>query len=117
MSISDEARRISDEVRMNIALGNMYKVLAFRLQDGWTDHTVYDSVRDARKHQLFPERFLYVQIPPDDMPPEHAQRYLEINRLLYEQGFRFTDPDGPEIIIPHNTEDLSFAIRNLKGMR
>ncbi|WP_301177230.1 hypothetical protein [Actinomadura geliboluensis] len=113
--IDDAARRCSDAVRLHIAAGMAGKWAAIRLSDGGSDGTAYDTRADAIRHQLHETQCAYVKVPLDDMPPEHAARYLAFHRRAYDAGFRLTDPDDRrEPVMPYTRE--AFAAF-MKGSR
>jgi len=114
---ADAAKRCSDEINLHCAMGNIGKWIAVRLIDGGSDHVAYDSRRDAIRHQLHERMCMYIVVPPDGMPPEHAIRLLALHRKVYDAGFRFSDPDGPEVITPSTMEDLHKALGNIKRVR
>lgn len=112
---SDAARRCSDQIRLHIAMHSEGKWAAIRLSDGGGDGVPYDTRRDAIRHQLHEQWCAYVKIPYDDMPPAHAERFLEMNRELYEAGFRLVDPDDEHMaVMPFTQEDLSAALRHIR---
>lgn len=88
----DAARRMASEVTLAAIGGGAGKFIAIRLQDGGSDHVVYDSRSDAQSHQLSPARSLYILIPPDGMTTGQADRVLDYWRQLYDAGFRDNDP-------------------------
>lgn len=115
---ADASKRVSDEMRLHISMGMAGQWAAFALADGSSDHKTYPSKADAVKaHGSNSDRFMYVKIPMDDMPPEHAMRFLMINRQLFEAGFKLTDPDTG-IVMPQNREDMAKAVALLsrKGL-
>lgn len=114
---SDAAKRCSDIIKLHILAGMGGKYAAIRLSDGGSDDTVYDTRRDAITHQLHEQQCAYIKIPRDDMPPSHAERFLQIQRELYDKGFRLCDPDGPELISPITTEGLAQSMALLRGAR
>ncbi len=113
--ISDAARRCSDAVRLHIAAGMAGKWAAIRLSDGGSDGTAYDSRADAIRHQLHETQCAYVKIPLDDMPPDHAERFLAFHRKAYDAGFRLTDPDDRrEPVMPYTREGFRTFMRGLR---
>jgi hypothetical protein len=77
------------------------------MADGGSDGIAYDTRRDAIGHQLHEQYCAYIKIPPDDMPPEHAERFLAAVRRFYDAGFRLVDPDDErEPILPYTAEDM-----------
>lgn len=115
---ADAARRCSDIIRTHIIAGHAGRWAAIRLRDGGSDGTAYDTRRDAICHQLHETLCAYVRIPPDDMPPAHAARFLAFHRRVYDAGHRMADPDGPEPIMPMTREGLRAFLRApLQGAR
>jgi hypothetical protein len=111
LDYSDAAKRCSDTIRTHIVAGKAGRWAAIRLSDGGSDGIAYDTRADAIDHQLHETQCAYVQIPLDDMPPAHAQRYLAFHRAAYDGGFRLTDPDDRrEVIMPYTIEGLSRLI-------
>lgn len=114
---NDSARRCSDAVRLHISMGMAGKWAAIRLRDGGSDGTAYDTRRDAINHQIHEQLCAYIKIPPDDMPVEHAMRFLVLQRKVYDAGMRFSDPDGPEPFMPLSTAATDAMIRDLRKMK
>lgn len=105
MPYSDAAKRCSDIIRMHVVAGSAGKWAAIRLSDGGSDNVAYDTRADAVRHQLHESLCAYVKVPLDDMPPEHAERFLAFHRKAYDAGFRLTDPDDRrEVIMPYTRE-------------
>lgn len=102
---SDSARRMADNVNIHIAaLGEAAsgKWVAIRLSDGGSDGVLYDTRTQAITHQVHEKQCLYVRIPPfgDTMTPREAQAFLNLQRSLYDAGYRLQDPDDPAPINP-----------------
>lgn len=113
MRVSDAARRCSDVIRTHIVAGMAGKWAAIRLSDGGSDGVAYDTRADAIRHQLHETLCAYVRIPPDDMPPEHAERFLAFHRRVYDAGFRLTDPDDRrEVLMPATIEEFNQLMRS-----
>jgi hypothetical protein len=96
---SDAAKRASDII-------NAYRVfvpwdelktkwLAIRLSDGGYDGNLYDSKRDAVRHQL--DEFLCAYVCFKNLAggarPSEMELFLKFNRDAYDAGFRLPDPD------------------------
>lgn len=109
----DAAKRCADEVNLQSAIGNVDKWVAIRLSDGGSDHTAYDRRAHAVKHQLHESLCMYVKVPPDAMTPYEAARLLITYRKVYDAGLRFTDPEGPEPILPSTLEGLHRALKDV----
>jgi hypothetical protein len=123
-SHTDSAKRASDQVNLHmsaIGLDAVRKWVAIRLADGGSDGTLYDTKRDAVRHQ--PDEFLccYVCIPPTGMTACMAESFMRTNRMAYDAGFRLPDPDsvhGGKDIIPRLTvEDNNAQLRRLRKRR
>lgn len=71
------------------------KWLAISLADGSNDGTLYDTRRDAVRHQRDEFRCAYVafrNLPQGSRPREMAI-YLQFHRDAYKNGMRLTDPE------------------------
>lgn len=114
--ITDASRRAADIVN-SYAIFVPYDQrvrswIAIRLADGGHDGTLYESKRDAIRHQ--PDEFLCAYFSYRDSPggtnPRDMQLWLDIHRAAYDAGMRFIDPDdmngGPDMILPTTLEQL-----------
>lgn len=112
---SEAAHRVADIHNMHIFAdrSNVGHWLAVKLSDGSSDGVVYDHRRDAVKHQLHESQCAYIKIHPQGMTAEEAEGILRFFRFAYDNGFRVTDPEGPEIILPSTTEDYFSQLRRL----
>lgn len=107
MPTSDAAKRASDIITTHILANNAGKWAAIKLHDGDSDGTAYDTRGHAIRHQLHPQYCMYIKIPLDGMPPEHAERLLAFHRKLYDQGFFLTDPeDKRHAVVPYTQEQF-----------
>jgi hypothetical protein len=83
MGHSDAAKRCSDTYRLHRSanLTNaIRKWIAVALADGTSDGVLYDTKRDAVRHQHHNEQFYaFVCIGPHDMAPCDAEEFLELN--------------------------------------
>ncbi len=100
MRVTDDGRRLADAVQLAVSLGGAGRWVAARLSDGGTDGNIYDTRRDAIRHQLHEEQCCYVLIPLTGMPPAEATAYLEFHRRRSEAGMRMVDPEGPMPLAP-----------------
>lgn len=103
---SDAARRCSDIVNNAVGEGHRGWWVAVRLSDGGSDGVLYASREAAIKHQIHESQCAYVQVPWDQMTPREAEAFLGFHRKCYDAGFRLTDPDAPEPVMPTRLEDL-----------
>jgi hypothetical protein len=93
---SSAAQRASDAVNLHVsALGfdACRKWVAVRLADGRSDGTLYDTKRDAVRHQSDEQLCAYVCVPPGGMTVCQAESVLAFHRRAYDAGFRLIDPD------------------------
>lgn len=97
---SDAAKRASDIVNSYIAFVPLdelrEKWLAIRLSDGGSDGNLYDSKREAVKHQLDEFICAYVcfrNLIAGGSKPRDMELFLRFNRDAYDAGFRLPDPD------------------------
>ena len=120
---SDAAKRVSDTYRLHrIAAGNdaIGKWLAVALADGTSDNVLYDSKQAAVRHQHHNEQwYAFIAVGAWDMNPCEAEEFLSINRTLYDNGIRLTDPDhaqgGPEVITRSTVEDQRSLMRSIRN--
>jgi hypothetical protein len=72
------------------------KFCAIALQDGSSDHVLYDHRKDAVRHQHHNEQwYCFVKIVPLAMTTCEAQIFLDFHRSAYDAGFRLVDPEHP----------------------
>lgn len=112
---SDEARRIADNFNARITFMKWDEIqnswMAFRLQDGSTDGTVYPTRRDAIRHQSNEQQCCYLAFKncPNGITVAEAGRFLWFTRKAYDAGMRLPDPDdqfgGPEAFMPTEQYD------------
>lgn len=102
---SDAAKRCSDEVNLHLAAVGFEafrKWVAVRLSDGGSDKALYDTKREAIRHQADEQLCAYVCVPPTQMSRCSAEAFLSFTRRAYAAGFRLPDPDsrtgGPDVI-------------------
>lgn len=109
---SDAAKRCSAIITQASFDGYHNHWVAIRLSDGGSDGNIYFSRGAAVARQLHESLCAYFKIPLDGMPPQHAERMLNFHRMVYDGGFRLTDPDDPRhVVIPHNMEDYRKEMR------
>ena len=121
---SDEARRMADNINIHyqsIGWEAVGKWAAIRLADGTSDCTLYDTRRDAVRHQTHEQLCLYVKIVPMAMSPKEAQTLLDFHRKAYDAGFRLVDPDhktgGRELIVRSRARETVAAMLQSFGTR
>jgi hypothetical protein len=91
------------------------KFVAVRLADGGSDNALYDTRRDAVRHQFDEKLCAYVRVTPNGMNVCAAESFMATQRKLYDAGFRLTDPDdarGGKQVVPRlmrESQAASFA--------
>lgn len=103
----DEAYRCSDIINQHLVNGHAGRWVAIRLSDGGSDGKTYDTRAEAIRFQLHERQCCYVLIPPDGMSPRAAHNFMVLNRQLYDNGMRLSDPER-EIHVPQTTIDSLF---------
>lgn len=84
---SDAARRISDTVTQAIADRQGGRWMAFALEDGRGNGTVYDTKADAiHAHRNAARKYCYLCVPLDLLPPRAAEVFLKVHRQLAKLG-------------------------------
>jgi hypothetical protein len=111
ITAQEAAKRCSEIVSLHLLADRERAInswIAIRLSDGGSDNILYDSKKDAIRHQLHETQCAYLKITPDGCPPRQAEIFLRANRQAYDAGLRFGDPDQPnrELIIPMRREFL-----------
>jgi hypothetical protein len=114
-SPADIGRRASDIIHLHILAGRVGEWVALRLIDGSSDGQTYPDRATAIRHQVHEQLCCYMRVTPDGIRPVDAYRFIELNRALYDAGFRLADPDMPgEPIYPQTVEELTAAIQGLR---
>lgn len=117
---TDAAKRFCDTYNLHkIGAGSAAngKWIAIALHDGSSDDTLYDSKRDAVRHQRHNEQwYAFICIVPPSMKYCDAEVMLDVHRRMYDAGLRMTDPDhkhgGMDVIKRVTVEDqLAWASR------
>lgn len=113
-SHDDAAHRLSDEYNLHRVAdphGSIGKWFAAALNDGRSDHVLYDNKRDCVRHQHHNEQwYVFIKIVPSTMSVCDAAIMLTVSRRTYDAGMRLTDPDdrsgGKQIIKRNSIEDM-----------
>lgn len=118
---SSAAQRASDAVNLHVSVLGFdacRRWVAVKLSDGRSDGTLYDTKRDAVRHQGDEQRCAYVCVPPGGMNVCQAESFLTFHRRAHDAGFRLVDPDhahgGRDHIRPLTVEQ---ARTNLAALR
>lgn len=95
----DAAKKCADNVNLHyqsIGWDAVGKWCAVALNDGSSDHVLYDTRKEAVLHQHHNEQwFVFVKIIPEVMGYCEAQTFLDFHRKAYDAGFRLVDPEHP----------------------
>jgi hypothetical protein len=118
---SDAAKRVSDTYRLHrTALGGdaVGRFMAVRLDDGSSDGVLYDTKRDAVRHQHHNEQFFaFAAIGPWDMDVCEAETFINTVRVFYDAGLRLPDPQdahgGPDVVQRVTREDQASLVRSI----
>jgi hypothetical protein len=118
------ARRLADAVNEQLLRHGAEahgKYVAVKLADGSSDGVLYDTRRDATRHQSDPWCF-YVKVQVGGIQPREAWTVLVYARKAKERGIVFTEE---EVILPQRLElggdwtkralDVAFAGGMLRG--
>jgi hypothetical protein len=110
-----DAHRVADAHNLHVLAdrSNVGHWIAVRLADGTSDGAVYDHRREAVSHQLDEKLCAYIKLHPCMMTPKEGASVLKFYRVAYDAGFKVTDPEGPEIIMPATTQELNSQIARL----
>jgi hypothetical protein len=124
----DRAKRLSDIVNSLVLIYPLEVLtrswIAVRLSDGGTDGTLYDTRRDAVRHQAHETQCAYIQLTAvmGGIQLQEAYTYLKFQEYVYDNpNFRMTDPEAPnggmDMQIPLTNEDVRSQIRRLHARR
>jgi len=96
---------MSDNINARLAFTPHWEIkdcwLAFRLEDGSSDGTLYDTRADALRFQLHPELCAYFcfRNALGGVNPHDCQLFMDMHREAYDHGMGLHDPDAPRLII------------------
>jgi len=127
--VSDAAKRAFDIVRGLAAfttyetrMGSPY--VAIRLSDGGSDGVMYDTKKEAVRHQVHETTcafFSFRNAPNGFASARDAAIFLAWNRAAYDAGWRLPDPDdthgGRDLSMPTSDEHLHDQLRRLIGAK
>lgn len=94
---SDASRRLTDAHNLALAVHGRSAIgrfIACRMSDGTSDGTLYDTLTDAKRHQLHETQCAYVCIQEAPMPYKEGAAYLAYVRGVYDAGYRMPDVDS-----------------------
>lgn len=118
---TDDAKRCADNVNLHyqaIGWDAVGKWVAIRLSDGSSDRVLYDTKRDAVRHQSDEFLCCYMKIIPHAMEICEAETFMEFNRKAYDAGFRMADPDdrhgGKQLVRQIRNENIANQIRLMR---
>jgi hypothetical protein len=115
VTVTDAARRMSDMINATITFRTWddlkHSYMAFRLDDGSTTGTLYDSKADAIRFtdEKYHAYFCFRQ-GMGGVSPADCQLFLDVHRQVYDSGMRLNDPDlqrpGQDLIISTRGYDI-----------
>jgi len=119
----DAAKRLAGIVNSMVIMYDLDTILnswiAVRLSDGGTDGVLYDTRRDAVRHQAHETQCAYLSLraAPGGMQVQEAYAFLKFHRHAYDAGYTFIDPEHPtggtDMQIPIAIEDVRANIHRL----
>jgi hypothetical protein len=121
--VTDAAKRMADQINGRIAFSNSWEIrncyMAFRLDDGSTNGTLYDSKPDAIRHTDEKQHaYFCIRQGLAGVSPLDCQIFLNVHRWAYNNGVPFADPDlrhSPDIILSTRAYDmLTGRIRSIQ---
>jgi hypothetical protein len=112
----DAAKRIADTHNLHrtagtgLGLDSVGKVFACALADGTSDGVLYDTIKDAIRHQKHNAKwYCYLRVSRDALTECGAASLLQLHRDADDAGLKFVDRDDPscgaEIIDRLTVED------------
>lgn len=110
-TLHDASKRMHETIATEIADNRRAKVgkwMAFALDDGRCDGTLYDTWKDATKHTAWPA--VFVRLQPDGMTHKTAILLLRFHRDLHESGIRTGDPETPQPVLTHRQQKTSLLL-------
>jgi hypothetical protein len=95
IEVTDAGKRMSGIVNITVLCHAWEELrsgwMAFKLEDGSSDGTLYDTREDAVNHQLHETLCAYLCMGQCQagMNPRDAQLFLNVHRQIYDAGGRF----------------------------
>lgn len=127
--VDDSAKRALDVIRGMVTFTSWdtrvrdTPYVALRLSDGGSDGVMYQTKRDAVRHQLHETLCAYFSFrnaPNGFSSVRDAAVFLAWNRAAYDAGMRMPDPDdaagGQDLAMPTGNEQLFRQLRGLIGV-
>ena len=93
--ITDQGRRLADAVSAARQQGGAGRWIGVTMAEGDWNGDIYDTRADAARH-LDESRHAILMVPLMPMPPAEATAWIDLQRRVWEGGFRFTNPDAAE---------------------
>lgn len=111
VTIDSAALRMTEIINARIAFTHWdvlsHGCMAFRLDDGTTDDTLYPNRATALKYQLRPCCVFYFRNALGGVNARDIQLFLDINRLAYQNDrIAWVDPESPDIIVSTHGYDV-----------
>jgi hypothetical protein len=115
-ALRDAGKRMADALNLRIIADGIAvtgRWMAFALQDGKTDHVLYDRRDEAIRHQFHETLSWYEQLRPRTYTADECAMTLHYARAAYDAGWR-PQPDTPAPIMPVRLEDKATKMRQLR---
>jgi hypothetical protein len=123
VKVSDAAKRFSGNINALITFSDPWEIrhswIAIKLEDGSYDGTIYDTRADAIRHQSDERLCCYFPIGNflNGLRPADAQLLLDLQRHAYDQGFRITDEQTPDVFPDIPQVDVLRAWQRYRSQR
>jgi hypothetical protein len=123
VKVSDAAKRFSANINGLISFSDAWEIrhswIAVKLEDGSYDGTIYDTRSDAIRHQSDERLCCYFPIGNflNGLKPADAQLLLDLQRHAYDQGFRITDEQTPDVFPSVPEVDVLRAWQRYRSQR
>lgn len=115
-ALKDAGQRMAEGLNLAIVFHGLAcsgRWMAFKLEDGRTDHTIYDTRPDAIRHQAHETLCHYEKLRPSSFSPDECALTLMYARAAYDAGWRPSAED-PAPIQPVRLEDTFTKLRQLR---
>lgn len=114
-ALKEAGKRMADALNAKVVfggLGTFGRWMTFRLDDGSSNGTLYDSVTDAIARVPSVAAYWFEQVRPSSYSADECALTLRYARAAYDAGWR-PDVQYPTPIMPVRLEDAHKKIRQL----
>jgi hypothetical protein len=119
----DSAKRMADIINERLTWFPFHELaskwMAFKLENGDSDKQMYDTRRDAVRHQVNENLCCYFTFRncPGGVQLRDAWLYMQFHRHAYSKGARLADPDnangGRDFILPITRSGVASQVSKL----